>query len=158
MRMKTYLWIVAVFLAFSSGMATGIYSVEKAEPNVVAPLVLDFCSLATNQDFLVGDRIQTTAEISLPLEGGGVLLSDSCPEYMLVFRVSNNDTCWQTITSDYYRNGARADFLVQVEGTVRGRRRLVNWFHKTDKEHKDEAHRPPRVTIDIERFLSCTKK
>jgi hypothetical protein len=70
MRMKTYLWIVAVFLAFSSGMATGIYSVEKAEPNVVAPLVLDFCSLATNQDFLVGDRIQTTAEISLPLEGG----------------------------------------------------------------------------------------
>jgi hypothetical protein len=156
--MKSYLWIVAVFLAFASGIATGIYSVKKAEPHVVAPLVIDFCSLATNQDFLVGERIQTTAEMSIPLEGGGVLLSHSCPEYMLVFRVSNSDTCWQTINSEYDRNGASADFIVQVEGTVRGRRRLVNWFHKADKQYKDEAHRPPRVTIVIERFLSCTKK
>jgi len=151
------MWLAAVFLALAVGMAIGMYSVESGQPAVVAPLVVDFCSLATNQDYLVGARIQTSAEMSLGLEGG-VLGSDSCPDSMLVFRGPKNDTCWQKIISDYNRNGAAADFLVQVEGTVRGRRRWVNWFHKNDKPIKDAAHQPPRVTVYVERILSCTKK
>ncbi len=157
MRMKSYLWIAAVLLAFAAGTAFGIYSVEKAEPVVAAPLVIDFCSLATNQDYLVGARIQTTAKMLLTLEGG-VLESDSCPASMLVFRPPNNDKCWQKISSDYYRNGASTDFLVQAEGSVRGRRGLVGWIHEGNRPVKDAAHRPPMVTIDVNRILSCTKE
>ena len=157
MRMKSYLGIAAVLLAFAAGIAFGIYSAEKAEPVVVAPLVIDFCSLATNQDYLVGARIRTTATMSLGLEGG-VLESDSCVASMLVFRPPNNDTCWQEIVSAYNSNGARAVFSVQVEGSVRGRRGLARWIHEGNKPIKDAAHRPPMVTIDVDRIMSCARE
>jgi hypothetical protein len=149
--MKNLVGIAVVLMVFAVGIGFGIYSAEKAEPVVAAPLVIDFCSLAANQDYLVGARIQTTAEMLLSLEGG-VLESDSCPASMLVFRPPNNDTCWQKISSDYYRNGAGTDFLVQVEGSVRGRRGLARWIHEGNKPIK------PMVTIDVDRIMSCTKK
>jgi hypothetical protein len=155
--MKSYLWIAAVLLAFAAGIGFGIYSVEKTEPVVAAPLVIDFCSLATNQDYLVGARVQTTAKMSLGLEGG-VLESDSCAASMLVFRPPNNDKCWQEIFSAYKRDSGVAVFLVQVEGSVRGRRGLVRWIHEGNKPIKDAAHRPPMVTIDVDRITSCTKE
>jgi hypothetical protein len=158
MRMRNLVGIAVVLMVFAAGIGFGIYSAENAEPVVAAPLVIDFCSLATNQDYLVGARIQTTAEMLLSLEGG-VLESDSCPTSMLVFRPPNNDTCWQKISSDYYRNdGAGTDFLVQVEGSVRGRRGLARWIHEGNKPIKDAAHRPPMVTIDVDRIMSCIKK
>ena len=157
MRMKNLVGIAVVLMVFAVGIGFGIYSAEKAEPVVAAPLVIDFWSLAANQYYLVGARIQTTAEMLLSLEGG-VLESDSCPASMLVFRPPNNDTFWQKISSDYYRNGAGTDFLVQVEGSVRGRRGLARWIHEGNKPIKDAAHRPPMVTIDVDRIMSCTKK
>ncbi len=157
--MKDLVWIAVVPLAFAVGMGLGIYSVEKTEPPLAAPLVIDFCSLATNQDYLVGARIQTTAKMSLVLEGG-VLENDSCPASMLVFRPPNNDMCWQEIISAYNHNpaGPFAISSVQVEGTVRGRRGLVRWIHEGNNPIKDAAHRPPVVTIDVDRILSCTKE
>jgi hypothetical protein len=155
--MKNLVWIAAILMVFAAGIGFGIYSAEKAEPVVVAPLVIDFCSLATNQDYLVGARIRTTAKMSLVLEGG-VLESASCPTSMLVFRPPNNDTCWREIVSGYNRNSGRADFSVQVEGSVRGRRGLARWIHEGNKPIKDAAHRPPMVTIDVDKILSCTKE
>ena len=159
MRMKNLVWIAVVLLAFAAGVGFGIYSMEKAEPVVAAPLVIDFCSLATNQDYLVGARIQTTAKMSLGLEGG-VLENDSCPSSMLVFRPPNNDTCWQEIISAYNHNpaGPFAVFSVQVEGRVRGRRGLFRWIYEGKKPIKDAAHRAPMVTIDLDRIMSCTKE
>ena len=92
-RINIFVRTVAILMAFATGMALGIYSVEKTDPVVVAPLQIDFCSLATNQDYLVGARIQTTAKMSLGLEGS-VLESESCPASILVFRPPSNDTCW----------------------------------------------------------------
>ena len=157
MRTKNLVWIAVVFMAFATGVGFGGYSVEKTEPVVAAPLVIDFCSLATNQDYLVGARIQTTAKMSLGLEGG-VLESDSCPASMLVFRPPNDDTCWQEIFSAYKRNSGVAVFFTQVEGSVRGRRGLARWIHEGNKPIKDAAHRPPTVTIDVDRIMSCTKE
>jgi hypothetical protein len=150
--------IVSFLIVFATGIGFGIYSAEKAEPIISAPLVIDFCSLAINQDYLVGASIQTTAEMDLTLEGG-VLEYGSCPASMLVFRPPNNDLCWQKIRSDYYRNdGTGTKFLVQVEGSVSGRRGLARWIHDGNKPIKDSAHRAPRVTIDIDRIMSCIKR
>ena len=157
MRMTSFMLIAALLLAFVAGTGFGIYSVKKAERVVAAPLVIDFCSLATNQDYLEGARIETNAEMILGLEGG-VLTSGSCPDSMLVFRGPGNDACWQKIISDYKHNGANTDFFVQVEGSIRGRRRLVSWFHAGSMPKKDAAHRAPQVTIDIERITNCTRK
>jgi hypothetical protein len=157
--MKSYMWVAAVPLTFAAGIGFGIYAVEKTEPVVAAPLVIDFCSLATNQDYLVGTEIQTTAKMSLGLEGG-VLESDSCPSSQLVFIASKKDACWQKITSDYNHNqaGPFTEFVVQVEGSVRGRRGLARWIHEGNKPIKDAAHRAPMVTIDVDRIMSCTKE
>lgn len=155
--MKNLAWMAVVLVAFAAGVAFGIYSVEKTEPVVAAPLVVDFCSLATNQDYLVGAKIQTTATMLLGLEGG-VLENDSCPNSMLVFRPPNDDRCWQEIFSEYKRNGGSAAFLAQVEGNVRGRRGLIRWIHEGNKPIKDAAHRPPMVTIDLDRIVSCKKE
>ena len=160
--MKDLVWIAVILLAFAVGMGLGIYSVEKTEPALAAPLVIDFCSLATNQDYLVGARIQTTAKMRLVLEGG-VLENDShaLPVSSLVFRPPNNDTCaGRRLSAAYNHNpaGPFAVFSVQVEGRVRGRRGLVRWIHEGNKPIKDAAHRPPMVTIDLDRIMSCTKE
>jgi hypothetical protein len=91
---------------------------------------------------------------------GGVLESDSCPGYMLVFKGPENDVCWQKIVSDYDHNGAGAttDFLVTVQGVVRGKRRSVLDFQKSERTSKDASRGPPRVTVEIERILNCTRK
>lgn len=159
MQMKNLVWTAVVLLAFAAGLGFGIYSVERAEPVVAAPLVIDFCSLATNQDYLVGARIRTTARMSLGIEGG-VLENNSCPASMLVFRPPKSDTCWQEIVSAYNHNpsGRFAVFSVQVEGSVHGRRGLARWIHEGNTPIKDAAHRPPMVTIDLDRIMSCTKE
>jgi len=158
-RVKNLQRIAVVVLAFATGLGIGIYSAEKAEPVLAAPLVLDFCSLATNQDYLVGARIQTTSKMSLGMEGG-VLESESCPDSMLVFRAPKNDRCWQEIISAYDHNpsGPFAAFSVQIEGRVSGRRGLVSWVHDRNKPFKDAAHRHPMVTIDLDKITSCTKE
>ena len=159
MQMRNLVWIGVASCAFAAGIGIGIYAVEKTEPVPAAPLVIDFCSLATNQDYLVGTRIQTKAKMLLGVEGG-VLESDSCPSMMLVFKAPSNDTCWQEIISTYKHNpaGPFAAASVQVEGSVRGRRGLVRWIHEGSKPIKDAAHRPPMVSVDLDRIVSCTKE
>jgi hypothetical protein len=46
---KIAIWVVALFLAF-------VFGVEVEEPRLAAPLAIDFYSLVTNQDYLVGAR------------------------------------------------------------------------------------------------------
>ena len=69
-KVKNLEWIAVVVLAFATGIGFGTYSTEKAEPVLAAPLGIDFCSLAINQDYLVGARIQTTSKMSLGIEVG----------------------------------------------------------------------------------------
>jgi len=160
MQLKNLAWLAIAGLTFVAGMATGIHLWERGKPTLVSPLAVDFCSLAKNQDFLVGAKVQIRSEMVLGLEGG-VLESDSCPDYMLVFKGPDkgaNDACWQRIISDYNHNGATTDFLVTVQGVIWGKKRSIFDFQKSDTDSRNAAHRPPRVTVAIERVLDCTKK
>lgn len=160
MQPKNLAWLAITGLTFVGGMATGIHLWERGKPAQVSPLGVDFCSLATNQAYLIGAKIQTKSEMVLGLEGG-VLESDACPDYMLVFKGPDNgtnDLCWQRIISDYNHNGASTDFLVTVQGVVWGKRRSILDFQRHESNPKNSANRPPRVTVAIEHILDCAKK
>jgi len=157
MRLRILVWLAAASLAFVAGMVAGVHLGRLSEPIATTPLLVDFCSLAKNQEFFAGTRVATTAKLSANFEGG-VLGSDSCPESFLPFMGPSDDACWKRISTDYYTNGVIADFLVTFEAFVRGPRGSVNWFRQSDKQNRGAAHRPPLVTLDVERITTCTRK
>jgi len=157
MRLGILMWLAIALLAFVAGMATGIRLSRLSEPVAATPLVVDFCSLAKNQEFFTGTRVVTTAKLVGTIHGA-VLDSDCQPELALPFEGPSNDACWEKISADYYANMFTTDYLVTLEAFVRGPRRTVNWFHKSDKPMRDTAHRAPLVTLVVKRIANCARE
>jgi len=151
------MWLAIALLAFVAGIARGIHLGRLSQPIATTPLVVDFCSLAKNQQFFVRTRVVTTAELVGTIHGT-VLESDCEQEIALPFEGPSSDACWEKINADYYARNSNIHFQVTVEAFVRGPRRSVNWFHQSNTSKKDPFHSPPLVTLIVDRIANCSSK